>query len=64
MQAEATINLPESVTLSLEEATEGRVLTCEILSSLLEPIHKFSNRQDEEQRGEDYIIGNSICPHL
>ena len=64
MQAEATINLLESVTLSLEEATEGRILTFEIQSSLHKPTGEFSNGQDEELCGEDSIIGNSMCPHL
>lgn len=64
MRAEATINLPESLTLSLEEATEGRILMFEIQSSLHDPSREFSNGQDEELCGEDCIVGTSLCPHL
>lgn len=36
----------------------------EIQSSLHEPTREFSNGQDEELCGEDYVVGNSMCPHL
>lgn len=62
MQAEATINLPESVTSSVEEATEGRMLMFDVRNSKLAP-HQPVNSATV-MMGEDCIVGDSMYSRL
>lgn len=58
MQAEATVNLPERVTLSMEKVTEGSILN-NVRNSMLAPPTNLP--WDGGLLGEDCIVGDPMC---